>query len=99
MKIQQRHGAPLPGADPASPRDRAGRTGESPRSAEAQDRVHISGRGVEIRRARTLALQAPDIRRELVDEVVAQMESGTYAVTGAQVAPKMIQEHLALAAG
>ena len=34
---------------------------------------------------------------EMVDEIVGQIERGEYQVSGADVAPKMIQEHLAYA--
>jgi anti-sigma28 factor (negative regulator of flagellin synthesis) len=61
---------------------------------KASDSVHISSRSLEVQKARLVALQAPDIRQELVDEVVGLIGRGEYMVTGTDVAPKMIREHL-----
>ncbi|NTU59653.1 MAG: flagellar biosynthesis anti-sigma factor FlgM [Deltaproteobacteria bacterium] len=72
---------------------------EAPRSSQgASDSVLVSDRGLEVQRARGLAIEAPDIREALVGEVSEQIESGQYAVTGEDVAPKMIHEHLTEAA-
>ena len=71
--------------------------GTAAQGAATSDRVMISGRGVDIQRARSMALAAPEIRQEMVDEIVGQIRRGEYQVTGADVAPKMIQEHLAYA--
>ena len=60
------------------------------------DPVFFSGRSVEVGRARLLALQAPEVRAALVDTIRASIHSGQYQVTGAEVAPRLIQEHLAL---
>lgn len=59
------------------------------------DTIRVSDRGREVQRARGLALHAPEIRESLVEEVSGQIENGEYTVTGEDVAPKMIQEHLA----
>ena len=76
-------------------RGKATGSGAAAKGAAPSDRVMISGRGVDIQRARSLALAAPEIRQEMVDEIVGLLERGEYQVTGADVAPKMIQEHLA----
>ena len=65
------------------------------RPPSSSDTIRLSDRGLEVRRARGLALQAPDIREGLVEEVSGQIETGRYTVSGEDVAPKMIQEHLA----
>ena len=66
-------------------------------AAAPADLVMISGRGSDIQRARSLALHAPEIRQEMVDEIVGQIERGEYQVSGTDVAPIMIQEHLDVA--
>jgi len=43
-----------------------------------------------------LALQAPDIREEMVEEIVAQIKQGRYQIRGTDVAPRMIREHMEL---
>ncbi len=51
-------------------------------------------RDEELGRARRLASRPPDVREALVAEVASQIREGRYHVTGADVAAKMIQEHL-----
>lgn len=48
----------------------------------------------DVAKARRLAAQAPDIREHLVEEILQEIREDRYCVTGADVAPKMIQEHL-----
>ncbi|MBI5017395.1 MAG: flagellar biosynthesis anti-sigma factor FlgM [Deltaproteobacteria bacterium] len=96
MKIQDRYAAGMPAS--------VGRAARGPASAEAApsqpaaapaDQFQVSGRSREIQRARASAFGAPEVRQERVDELAGVVGRGEYAVTGAQVAPKMIQEHLA----
>jgi flagellar biosynthesis anti-sigma factor FlgM len=67
------------------------------RQSASSDLVMISERGADIQKARSLAFQAPEIRQEMVDEIVGMMARGEYQVSGADVAPKMIREHMDLA--
>ena len=60
------------------------------------DQVQLSGQGLEVQRARLLALQAPDIRESLVSEIVSQIRTGGYTITGAEVVPKLVREHVEL---
>ncbi len=99
MKIRDRYTTGVSGSRPVRGRDRLEGVGETSRTASAADRVQISGRSVEIQRARVVALQAPDIRQERVDEIVSMIERGEYRVTGRDVAPKLIREHLTDAMG
>ncbi len=97
MKIRSRTTRPV-GVPTAYGERRAPPAGDETAPARgASDRVQISDRGVEIRHARSLALAAPDIREELVGEIVALIEQGEYQVSGADVVPKLVREHLALA--
>ncbi len=99
MKVRDRYtrGIGL-GATPAPVRRRQTEDA-SQRSVDPSDRVSISDRGREIQRARSLALAAPEIRQELVDEIVGQMERGEYRVAGSDVAPRMIRDHWTMATG
>ncbi len=65
--------------------------------AGAGDRVEVSARAGDVGRARRLALAAPDIRQDRVDAIVAEIQEGRYSVTGADVVPRLVEEHLALA--
>jgi flagellar biosynthesis anti-sigma factor FlgM len=66
----------------------------APAPASEVDRAEFSTRSYEVQKARVLAVQAPDIREDLVTEIFAQINQGQYVVKGSDVAPKMIQEHL-----
>jgi flagellar biosynthesis anti-sigma factor FlgM len=61
----------------------------------AADSVEVSSRSVEVQRARSLALAAPEIREALVNEIMGLINQGDYQVTGSDVAPVLIREHLA----
>ena len=100
MKIRDRLTRDVGSTGSLRSRGKAAATGKADKgtAAAAADRVTISGRGADIQRARSTALAAPDIRVEMVDEIVGQIERGEYQVSGADVAPKMIQEHMMYAA-
>ncbi len=99
MKIRDRYTRGVAGA-PVPRTERRIRAAEGPeRAGTPLDRVQISERGREIRRARVLALTAPDVREDLVEEILAQIEQGEYRVSGAEVVPKLIREHWMLARG
>lgn len=59
------------------------------------DSVEVSSRSVEVQRARSFALQAPEIRQALVDEIMGLINQGGYQVKGEDVAPVLIREHMA----
>ena len=65
----------------------------APGIGASADRVELSDLGLEVQRARLLALQAPDVRIELVEEILAQIREGRYRVSGRDVLPKMLREH------
>lgn len=93
MKIRDRYTPGVSDSRRIRGRERTDGVGGTSQVTSAADRVLISGRGVEIQRARVAALQAPDIRKERVDEIVDMIERGEYRVTGREVAPKLIREH------
>ena len=94
MKIRDRLPSGVAGTGAVRPKDKLTEAAGAASAAKTSDSVHISGRSLEIQRARLAALQAPDIRQEMVDEIVALIGTGQYTVTGAEVAPKMIREHM-----
>lgn len=71
--------------------------GTSGAAVTAADSVEFSSRAGDVARARLLALDAPDIREPLVSELSGQIDRGQYHVTGSEVAPAMIQDHLQFA--
>ena len=70
---------------------------ESGATPPSTDQVLFSARSADVSRARGLALQAPEIRAGLVDSISAMISDGRYQVRGADVAPKLIQDHLTIA--
>lgn len=97
MKITDVHNASIVAAQ----KTRGGRRVDKVAAADTvpvpSDRVFFTQRSTEVNRACLLALQAPEVRLALVDSISEQIRTGQYAVSGADVAPKLIQEHLGLA--
>jgi len=94
MKIRDRYTGGIRQSGGARERTKTEAAAEGSRSSEPMIRVQISGRSVEIQKARATALQAPDIRQELVDEIQGQIDRGAYQVPGRDVVPRIIREHL-----
>ena len=57
------------------------------------DQVQISSIGKDIQIGKQAVKNAPDVRQELVDQIKARMDAGTYSVTPEQFADKMIQKY------
>lgn len=75
---------------PAQP-ERAQRQGiQQPDS----DRLELSVRGLEISHLEELIRSTPDVRESRVEEVRAQIESGTYNVKAEKIAEKIIGGNL-----
>lgn len=96
MKISDQYTTSMVGADNVREKKKkelkAGQSGEA-KSAVA---LNISGKGQEVAKARNLALAAPEVRQEMIDQIVGMIRQGAYNVTGEDVAPKMIEEHVLL---
>ena len=61
---------------------------------ERQDRVQISDRAKEIQRIKSLADQPDAAREERIERISRTVESGTYSVSGKQVADALIRQAL-----
>lgn len=96
MKIRDAYTATLTGVSKTRRRGAAASLSGPGAVAGPGDRIDLSGRSQEVQRARSLALEAPEVREALVEEVLGEIREGRYRVTGAQVAPRLIQEHLQL---
>lgn len=96
MKISDHFQTSMVGAQNVGEKRRKELKAEEGKASPAAVNVNISGKGQEVGKARTLALNAPEVRQELVDGVTQQLAHGEYDVTGEDVAPKMIEEHLLL---
>lgn len=96
MKISDTYTKAVTPVARAQRREGVDAAAEVQRTGAVSDQVQLSGQGLEVQRARLLALQAPDIREPLVNEIVAQIRTGGYTITGAEVAPKLLREHAEL---
>lgn len=96
MKITDNFTASMIGAASQGEKRKKEVKGKEEAKGASHVAVNISGKGQEIARARALALAAPEVRQELVDEIVELIGRGEYNITGGQVADRMIEEHMAL---
>jgi anti-sigma28 factor (negative regulator of flagellin synthesis) len=97
MKVTDAYNVSLAAAHRVRRRRRADGVAETDAVVSPTDQVFLTERSVEVRRARSLALNAPEVRVALVDSISDQISRGQYVVTGADVAPKLIQDHLVIA--
>ena len=58
-----------------------------------RDQLNISTVGTDIQIGKQAVKSAPDVRQELVDQIKARMDAGTYLVTPEQFADRMIQKY------
>ena len=58
-----------------------------------RDQLNISSIGKDIQIGKQAVKNAPDVRQELVDQIKARMDAGTYSVTPEQFAEKMIRKY------
>jgi anti-sigma28 factor (negative regulator of flagellin synthesis) len=94
MKIRDIYTTAASGVSRVRRRKGIGSVEGAPAPASGADRAEFSKRSYEVQKARVLAIQAPDIREDLVTELFDQINQGRYLVRGSEVAPRMIQEHL-----
>ncbi|MBI4827541.1 MAG: flagellar biosynthesis anti-sigma factor FlgM [Nitrospinae bacterium] len=69
------------------------RKGEGAASASAEN-VSVSGRARDVAKAQSAAREAPDVRRDKVDEIKGRIDRGEYFVSGEKIAGKMIEDIL-----
>ena len=96
MKISNHYTTSLVGATSLKEKDKKAEKSRQRTVAKPGDGLDLSGRSQEIAYARSLALAAPEVRAEVVDEIVGMIANGAYTVTGEDVAPKLINDHLML---
>lgn len=79
-----------------APQDRVQKTSAAAGSAESQAaEVQISPSTQEVERIKQLIQQLPDVREERVQALKAQVENGTYHVSGEDIADLMLRRTLA----
>jgi negative regulator of flagellin synthesis FlgM len=64
---------------------------EATNGPTAASSVEVSGEAQEIQRVKRLVENTPDVREELVQKLKADIESGTYNVTGEDIADLMVR--------
>ncbi len=65
---------------------------DSKETGNSKDTVALSSFAKELSVAKSAVDQTPDVRQARVDEIKQQMEAGTYNVTAAQIANKLVDQ-------
>ena len=63
-------------------------------AVKPQEKVDLSTMAIEIQQAKVEVSKLPEVREEKVQEIKAQVEEGTYNVSGEQIANKMVGESI-----
>ena len=63
-------------------------------AVKPQEKVDLSTMAIEIQQAKVEVSKVPEVREEKVQEIKAQVEKGTYNVSGEQIANKMVGESI-----
>jgi len=63
-------------------------------AVKPEETVDLSTMARDIQQAKVEVSQVPDVREEKVQEIKAQVETGTYNVSGEQIANKMVGESI-----
>jgi negative regulator of flagellin synthesis FlgM len=64
----------------------------SENNGDMASRVNVSDRAQDIKRAKEIAMKAPDIREDRVAELQKMIDSGKYKVDAKEIADKMVDE-------
>lgn len=78
------------GVNPVYKNNKAKKAYGSTSVPSGKDTLAISDFAKELSVAKSAVSQTPDVRQAKVDEIKKQMEAGTYNITAAQVADKII---------
>lgn len=65
-------------------------TGKHEKDKSFSDALQLSQTGRNLQAAKMAVKEAPDVREDKVAQIKAQMASGTYNVTGEQLADKLV---------
>ncbi len=63
-------------------------------NAAPEEKVNLSAKARDIQQLRDAVNQLPDVREDKVRELKEQVDKGTYAVNGQNIAEKMVSESL-----
>lgn len=63
-------------------------------AAKPSEKVDLSTMARDIQKAKVEVSKLPDVREEKVQEIKAQVDKGTYNVSGEQIANKMVGESI-----
>lgn len=73
------------------PKATKGTAGPGPTSSPASDAVSVSSKGQEIGKALQTLAGLPDVRADRVEALKAQIQAGTYQVSGRDIAESMLK--------
>lgn len=60
----------------------------------SEDKVEISSKALDLKAMQEQAMQAPDVRMEMVTSIKTRLESGTYEISHEAIAERMVEESL-----
>jgi negative regulator of flagellin synthesis FlgM len=63
-------------------------------AVKPEEKVDLSTKAKEIQQAKVEVAKLPDVREEKVQDIKSQVDKGTYNVSGAQIADKMVKESI-----
>ncbi len=69
-------------------------TGNTKPTPDDSSKVNLSERAMDIKKAKSLATAAPDIREDRVAELQKKIDQGKYKVDAKEIANKMVDEEL-----
>ncbi len=72
------------------------KTGTASKAGKGNDTVQISGKAKTFQAAMTAVTEASDVREDKVAKLKAAIESGTYSVSGKEIADKLVEGYFAM---
>ena len=72
------------------------KTGTASKAGKGNDTVQIPGKAKTFQAAMTAVTEASDVREDKVAKLKAAMESGTYSVSGKEIADKLVEGYFAM---
>jgi len=61
---------------------------------QAEDQVELSSQALKLSSLKEMAMAAPDIRSDKIDNIMKQVQDGSYTIDSRLVAERMIQDHM-----
>jgi negative regulator of flagellin synthesis FlgM len=60
----------------------------------SEDKVEISSKALDLKAMQEQAMQAPDVRMDMIASIKTRLDSGTYEINHEQIAERMVEDSL-----